>query len=71
MGTEEASIKTGDTQIFEEGPVSVGFQEREQSQGAGVASGSSILQLCSDDLLGLCERWVHRGHSTHRVWRGA
>lgn len=52
-GPEEASIKTGDTQIFEEaGPVSVGFQEREQSQGAGAASGSRIQRLCSDYLLG-------------------
>lgn len=50
MGTKEASIKTGDTQIFEEvSPMMVGLQRGEQLQSAGVISGSRVLRFCSED----------------------
>lgn len=50
MGTEDASIKTGDTQISEEvSPMMVGIQRGEQPQPAGVISGSRVLRFCSDD----------------------
>lgn len=55
MGTEEASVQSVNTQIFEEtSTMKMGFQKREQSQLAGAASQSSILGLCFD--YGL-ERW--------------